>query len=220
MRALPTLLLPLILLAGCPEKKAPPPAASQTEEAPPRPRVDEAFVRRAFNADALPANEALVVDMDPLPGEEAVVAVDMGNRNYQVAVVRGNHRLITRAPLGGKILAHTNVQRVGAFKRLEADGFARPLILLPVATMVREQWVCGILIFRYRAESLVLVGELGGRCWNKEAGARAEVDPYTLLSEVRADGELRLEMTEDKGVRTYRFDKTQGAFVSIKFTKQ
>ncbi len=219
MRAVLVVLLPLSLTMGCPDRHSAPPPSQQEEEVPPRPRVDEAFARRAFSAEAMPANEALVMDLDPLPGEEAIVVVDLGNRNYQVAVVRGNHRVITRAPLGGKILAHTNVQRIGAFRRLKADDKALPMILLPVATLVFKQWVCGILVFRYRSETLVLVGELGSRCWNKEAGIKVEVDPYSLLKEANQDGELRLEMSEDNGTRLYRWDKILGSFLSMAFKK-
>ena len=183
--------------------------------------MNEAFAKRAFNADALPANEALVMELDPAPGIEAVVAVDLGNRNYQVAVVRGNHKVLSRAPLGGKILAHANVQRIGQFRRLEQSGGGRPHVMLPVATLVQRQWVCGVLVFRYRTESLVLVAEMGSRCWNAaaEAGGK-ELDPYSLIKVGEEDGALRLAVTEDRGVRTYGWDEAGGSYKAVKFEKK
>ena len=216
------LLVLLLVLPACPDR---PDQASPTlprvEDPPPRPLVDEAFIKRAFNPDALLANEALVLELDPAPGVEAVVAVDLGNRNYQIAVVRGNHRVLSRAPLGGTILAHTNVQRIGAFKRLEVGRDKRPQVMLPVATLVQRQWVCGVLVLGYRAESLVLVGELGSRCWNREVvGKGGDLDPYSLIQMGEEDGELSMAVTEDRGVRTYRWDETKGTYTVVGFKKK
>ena len=223
MRHAPRALLLLLLLPACPDRQPQPPSARpRAEDPPPRPDVDEAFVRRAFNPDALPANKAMVLELDPAPGVEAVVAVDLGNRNYQVAVVRGNHRVLSRAPLGGKILAHANVQRIGQFKKLDLGGGAAGLhVMLPVATLVQRQWVCGVLLFRYRAEMLALVGEMGSRCWNREAGGKQDRDPYSDLVKIgQEEGELRLSITEERGVRTYGFDKAGGSYKVVGFEKK
>jgi len=210
----------LLFLPACPDRQQAAPRPAIEEEAPPpRPAVNEAFVKRAFNPDALPANDALVVELDPVPGIEALVAVDLGNRNYQVAVVRGNHKVLSRAPLGGKILAHTNVQRIGQFRRLEQPGDSRPRVMLPVATLVQRQWVCGVLVFRYRTETLVLVGEMGSRCWNREAAGK-QIDPYTLIKVGEEEGALRLTVTEDRGVRTYGWDAASGSYKAVKFEKK
>jgi hypothetical protein len=210
----------LLFLPACPERKqaAPRPTLEQ-EDPPPRPVVNEAFIKRVFNPDALPANEALVLELDPAPGIEAVVAVDMGNRNYQVAVVRGNHKALSRAPLGGKILSHANVQHIGPFRRLEQAGDSRPRVMLPVATLVQRQWVCGVLVFRYRTESLALVGEMGSRCWNREAVGK-QLDPYSLIKIWEEEGALRIGVTEDRGVRTYGWDETGGSYKPVKFKKR
>lgn len=216
------LLVLLLFLSACPDRSEPSsPALPGAEDPPPRPLVDEAFIKRAFNPDALPANKALLLELDPAPGVEAVVTVDLGNRNYQIAVVRGNHQVLSRAPLGGKILSHANVQRIGSFKHLEVGPKKRPLVMLPVATLVQRQWVCGVLLFGYRAESLILVSELGTRCWNREAvGKGHDLDPYSVIQFSEEDGEPRMAITEDLGVRTYRWDETKGAHAAVGYKKK
>lgn len=212
-RFFPLIMLPLIL-SGCPQKEPPPASRAVPREAVAMPTVNEAFVRAALHPEARLATKPLLVDLDPKPGTEAVVVIHRGNTNHEIAVLRGNHKVLARDSLGGKMLRRASLRHVGAIKieKLLPDG--GKVLLLPVETSIKKQWVCGALIFRYRDEMLVMAGELHCNCWRKAAGATADVDPYaSLISITHKDGKALIRMQEQKGVRVYGWDAEQAAFV-------
>jgi len=213
------LLALVAVIFGC-KGKAPPAKEPEREETPPIPMVDEAFVTRALGAETELSNKALVMDLDPRPGIEALVATHSGGMSHQVALVRGNHEVVARTPLGGKILVNANIRHVGAFAVEDGLAGGAKIILLPVETLVYKQNVCGMLAFRYRSEALILVGEFGCRCWRKEAGAARAVDPYSLMRVDRSGAEVRIEMQEEKGSRLYRWHPEELSFVSLALTRK
>lgn len=209
------LALALLGLSGCPDAPKPKPAAEEPREAPPpRPRVDEAFLRRALGPEASLSGEALVGELAPAPGEEALLTARDGGR-FVIAMVRGNHKVLARAPVGGRVMATGNVRAVGKLRAIDFPGVTGKVFVLPVETMVQRQFVCGLILLRYRGESLATVGELGSRCWRKAAGAAAETDPHTLYKLVEAEGQTVLEVEEERVIRPYRWDAVQYAFVSM-----
>jgi hypothetical protein len=206
------LLVVLLSLAGCPPRD-PPPAKAQPEEVPTTPIVDQAFVRRALGGGITLANKPLIIDLDPRPGLEALIATQNAGRDYQVAVVRGNGRVLSQAPLGGKILAHANIRLIGDFRAMDFLPGGVKLYLMPVETLVYKSPVCGLLAFRYREDAIALVGEFASKCWRKAAGGD-ERDPFDYMKVVRGD-DVRVEMDEPEGKRTYRWDPAQASFLSL-----
>jgi hypothetical protein len=202
----------LCSFAGCPPKD-PPPAKAQTEEVPATPIVDQAFLQRAFGGGVTLANKPLIVDLDPRPGLEALIATQNAGKDYQVAVVRGNGRVLSRAPLGGKILAHANIRLVGDFRAMNLLPDGSKLYLMPVETLVYKSPVCGLLVFRYREDAIALVGEFASTCWRKAAGGD-ERDPFEHMK-VLPGAEVRVEMDEPEGKRVYRWDAAQASFLSL-----
>lgn len=220
MSRLMVVLFASFLLSGCP-REAPRPAADPDEEAPSPPRVDQAFVRAVLNPEARLATEPVLVDLDrSAPGTEALVVFHVGGKDHELALVRGNRKVLARVPLRGKVLLHASIRQVGALQvksLLEGGG---KVGFLPVETEVKRVYVCGFLTFRYRAELLVMSGELGSRCWRKAAGAPKDVDPHSLLKIARSDsGVATVEVQQNKGTRTYSWDKQRAAFVATANTE-
>ncbi len=208
-------LLPLVLLAACPEEKTKPKTDDPpSEPAPPPPRVDLAFVQKAMGPGFALANHPLVDDLDPRPGVEALVAIHQGGKRYQVAVVRGDHQVLARAPLAGKVLGQTDLTWVGDFRPAPLLPDGKKAFLMPIETLVYHRSVCGILAFRYRAEALSVVGEFSTRCWRKEAGGEGG-DPFSMMS-VKREGDAAIVETKDEGGETsrYTWDATSNAFSS------
>ncbi len=204
----------VLLAAGCPRETPPAPADDPPEAPTPPPKVDQAFLLRVFGAGRVLANAPLLADLDPRPGIEALVAIHAGGKDYQLAVVNGAGRVFARAPLGGKVLTATTITAVGELKAQELPGAGRCL-LLPVETEVYHRSVCGILALRYRREALALVGELSTRCWRKQAGGEGG-DPMRYLKLRERDGKTVIETEEEGGeIRHYRWDESQGSFLSI-----
>jgi hypothetical protein len=176
--------------------------------------VDQAFVLKAFGAGRLLANAPLIADLDPSPGVEALVAFHSGGKDYQLAVVNGAGRVLSRAPLGGKVLTQTTITAVGELKTQELPGAGKS-VLLPIETEVYHRSVCGILALRYRREALSLIGEFATRCWRKQAGGDG-ADPLRYFKIVPRDGTTWIESEEEGGeTRRYRWDEAQSAFLSV-----
>lgn len=207
------LLVPLALLpgAGCQKKKAPPPPPP-AEVIPPTPKVDATFLRQALGPGFELANTPLIQDIDPRPGTEALIAVHRRGKNHEVALVRGNRQVLARAPLTGKIIANAVMEAVGPFKQVDLWGDGSKTFLMPVDTTVYHRSVCGLLAFRYRYNSLSLVGEFATKCWRKESGGDGG-DPFANFKVERQGKQLTIETAEEDGKRIYRWDETQQAFV-------
>lgn len=214
-KTLPRSLLILVLILGaaaCQRSRRPPPP--QEEEAvPSTTRVDRAFVQQALGHGLELANQPLLSDVDPRAGTEAIIAVHKGNTSYEVAVVRGNRKVLARAPLSGKIIANAKIEAVGPFKQADLWGDGGKTFLMPVDTTVYHRSVCGILAFRYRYNSLSLVGEFSTKCWRKESGGGGG-DPFADFEVKREGKQLTIETVEDDGKRIYRWDESHQAFVS------
>jgi hypothetical protein len=178
------------------------------------PRVDTAFLQKAFGGAVTLANTPLTEDLDRRSGVEALVATHQGGKNYQVAVVRGNHKVLSQMPIGGKILAHANIVALGEFQTMDIFKDGRKIYLMPVDTLVYHRSVCGILAFRYRQDALSLIGEFSTKCWRTESGGDGS-DPFTFFRIKQTGEEARIETEEPEGPRLYRWDKTQQAFLSI-----
>ncbi len=208
-----TLALLPILLTGCKE-----PARRSAEPepgpAPPTPVVDAAFIKKAFDPDTLLATDPLVADLDAQGGKEALVAIKRADAIYQLAVVDGNARVLSRTPLGGKMISGAHIQALGTFRLEPGLAGGESVVLLPVETLVYKQYLCGMFTLRYRSEMLVLTGELGCKCWRKVAGADRDRDPYELIKIARDEGDTRIEMEGDRGTYTYRWKPEQAAFVA------
>jgi hypothetical protein len=199
--------------AGC-KQPAPRPPDEPSEPTPPPPRVDQAFLLKAFGSGRALANAPLQHDLDPRPGIEALIVIHSGGKDYQVAVVNGAGQVLARAPLGGKVLTQATITAAGELKIQELPGAGRTL-LLPVETEVYHRSVCGILLLRYRRESLALIGELSTKCWRKEAGGEGG-DPTRFFKIVERAGGKWIESEEEGGERRlYRWDEAQGAFLSV-----
>jgi len=211
-------ILLLAVVAGCPgsDKRAGAGSSAATE-VPPTPRIDPAFVRAAFGPGYQLAGEALVEDLDPRLGVEALLATTRAGR-YQVAVVRGNRQVLARAPLAGKVLGQADITFVGklAGKDLLPTGNlsqSARVFLLPIETLVYHRSVCGLLAFRYRPDALSLVGEFSCKCWRPEAGGDG-VDPLRLMKVTRDEDAAKVEMVEEQGeTAVYRWDPSLAAFV-------
>lgn len=207
-------LLALLAASGCPRQDPPRATDDPPEPTPPTPRVDQAFVLKAFGAGKALANAPLIADLDPRPGIEALVAIHGGGKDYQVAVVNGDGRVLARTPLGGKVLTQATITGVGELKAQELPGAGKTL-LLPVETEVYHRSVCGILALRYRREALALIGEFSTKCWRKQAGGDGS-DPMRYFKIVERDGKTWIESEEEGGeLRLYRWDETQSAFLSV-----
>ena len=209
------LIIGTFFLCGCPRRAPPPTPDSTAQQAVAMPTVDVSFVRAALHPEARLANKPLLADLDPKPGTEALVVVHQGGRNHELALVRGNRKVLARSPLGGKFLAHASLRHVGAMKIISLLQDGGKVLFLPVETSVKKRWICGMLIFRYRSEMLVLAGELACRCWRKQAGARQDEDPHGLVkAERKPDGDVTVEVQEEKGSRVYGWDAEQAAFMA------
>lgn len=178
------------------------------------PRVDTAFLQKAFSGGVALANTPLIEDLDRRPGVEALIAVHQGGKNHQVAVVRGNHKVLSQMPIGGKILAHANIVAVGEFQTMDIFKDGQKVYMMPVDTLVFHRSVCGILAFRYRRETLSLIGEFSTKCWRTESGGDGS-DPFTNFRIKQTGEEARIETEEPEGPRVYRWDKSQQAFLSL-----
>ena len=210
-RALVLLVSFALPLVACKQARRPPPPVEQEEE-PPTPRIDSAFLRQALGPGLELANTPLIGDIDPRPGTEALVAVHKAGKGHEVAVIRGNHQVLARAPLGGKILANAAIEAIGSFKPMDLWGDGGKSFLMPVDTLVYHRSVCGILAFRYRYNSLSLVGEFATKCWRKESGGDGG-DPFARFKVERQGKLLRIETVDDEGQRLYRWDPSQQAFL-------
>ena len=73
-----------------------------------------------------------------------------------------------------------------------------------------HQPVCGILTFRYRYNSLSLVGEFASHCWR--GGQRG--DPFRDFKVNRNGKQLTIATVEERGKRLYRWDESQQAFLT------
>ncbi len=216
------LFFPLIIctffLCGCPQKAPPPPSETEEKEVVPMPTVDEAFVRAALHPEARLANKPLLMDLDPRPGTEALVVIQRGGANPEMALLRGNRKVLARTPLGGKFLAHSTLRHVGSMKIMTLLKDSGKVLFLPVETTVNKQWVCGTLIFRYHSEMIVLAGELACRCWRKQAGASKDEDPHALIkAERKPGGEATVAIQEHKGTRVYKWDAKLAGFVEKEY---
>lgn len=210
-------LVALVGAGGCEtEKKTPRPAVPPRDEVPPVPVVSEELVRRAVHPRAELVGKGLVADVAPMPGQEALVVVRGEKGHHELVVVRGNHKVVARAPLGGRIMATAHVQTVGELHQERLAGLDTPLYLLPIETRVQRQWACGTLAFRFRSGALILVGEMGSRCWSATATGGSPRDPSSLYEIKELEGETRILMSEDGGkVRPWRWDEQQAALVSL-----
>ncbi len=205
-----------LFLSACPQK-APPPPTRTAPEAVSMPTVDQAFIRAALHPEASLANKPLLADLDHRPGTEALVVIHRQRQNHELALLRGNHKILARSPLGGKFLAHATLRHVGEMKivkLLEDDG---KVLFLPIETSIKRQYVCGVLLFRYRGEMLVQSGELGCRCWRKEAGAAKTEDPHALFKAEAKPAGASVEVQEVRGTRIYVWDKEMASFSEKEF---
>jgi hypothetical protein len=207
-------ILAVVSAESCTRKHKPPPQEEE-EKIPPTPAVDQQFLDKALGAGLALANKPLLKDIDRRLGTEALIATHRGGSDFQVAVVRGNHQVLSRAPLGGKILAHANIQAVGEFKAMDLFGDGAATYLMPVDTLVYQRSVCGLLAFRYRSKTLSLIGEFSFKCWRPEAGGDGS-DPYTYFSVKREGKQVFVETAEEHDeTRRYRWDESQQAFLTI-----
>jgi hypothetical protein len=206
------LAVPVVATAACDQRTAPPPPVEPG--APPLPMPDEAFVKKAIDAEAMLANKPIVADLDPRPGTEVLLVAHRGGKDFQVAVARGNHEVLARTRLGGKILAHANIRFVGEWRSEDLFGDGARVYFLPVETLVLKQAVCGFVAFRYRNDALSLIGEFGSLCWRREAGGKGG-DPFALFKVEKNGEEILVQTEEEKGPRTYRWNAAEGAFLSI-----
>jgi hypothetical protein len=177
-------------------------------------------VERALGPEVALSGKGLVADLDPAPGIEALVVTHRGSGGYQLALLRGDHSVLLRTPLGGKVLANAYIRHAGELRLEPGLAGGQQVILLPVETLVRRNYVCGILAFRFRSEMLALVGELASLCWRRQAGARADIDPYSLLTLDRSVDPPALTVEEGAGARRYSWDPEQGALVPRALIKQ
>jgi hypothetical protein len=209
-------ILPLVLL-GCPPKD-PPPAKGDPQEQPiTMPPVDRAFVERALGPGTNLANKPLVADIDPRGGQEVLVVTEKAGKDYQLAVLQANGRVLSHVPLGGKVLAHANLRLVGELRSMDLLPDGSKIYLMPLETLVYKVPVCGLLAFRYREDALALVGEFASRCWRKEVGGTG-ADPFTFMKVERGE-QLRVVMDDPEGERTYRWDAAQGSFLALALAK-
>lgn len=206
------LLSTVLVWAGCPPQRPRPPVTE--EDTPPVPRVDQAFLTKVFGPGFTLAQPPVIADLDSRPGTEALLVVDNGGKSFQLAVVRGNQEVLSRAPLAGKILASANITHVGAIHEVDLLSEVGKSYLLPIETLVYHRSVCGILAVRYRNDALSVVGEFSCKCWRKEAGGGG-TDPYANLEIKRQGNEVEIEaMGEGNELRTYRWQPSASAFVS------
>ncbi len=206
------ILLPAVLV-GCPQKEPPPVKADPTEQPATMPPVDRTFVQRALGAGRDLASKALVADIDPRPGMEALVVTAKGGADFEVAVIRANAHVLSHVPLGGKVLAHAHVRLVGELRAMDLLPDGSKIYVMPVETLVLKVPVCGLLAFRYREDALALVGEFASRCWRKEVGGTG-ADPFSFMKVERGE-QLRIVMDDPEGERTYRWDPAQGSFLAL-----
>jgi hypothetical protein len=177
--------------------------------------VNDSFLAKALGPDTKLANKPVIEDIDRRSGDEALVAVHKDGKNYEVAVVRGNHKVLGRTPLGGKILSNANIQTVAEFRRLDLWKDGSKTFLMPVETLVYHRSVCGLVAFRYRYNTLSVVGEFATLCWREEASGHGG-DPFKDFKVIRDDtGKLvRIETIDDRGQRIYTWDESKQAFAS------
>ena len=202
----------LFLAMGCPQKE-PPPVKADPEQPLSMPVVDRAFVERALGPGVNLASKPLVMDIDPRPGQEALVVTEKAGADFQVAVLRANGRALAHVPLGGKVLAHAHVRLVGELRAMDLLPDGSKIYVMPVETLVLKVTVCGLLAFRYREDALALVGEFASRCWRKEVGGTG-VDPFSFMKVERGE-QLRIVMDDPEGERTFRWDAAQGSFLAL-----
>lgn len=216
MRSCLTLFLTCLLVTpACRQKRTPPAPKQQDEPAPTVSKVDLHFVQKALGPEVELANAPLVGDIDPRQGTEALLATHKDGRYYQVSVVRGDHKVLARAPLGGKMLANADIRGVGRFKAMDLWSDGQQIYLMPVETMALKQPACGIIAFRYRPNTLSIIGEFSCKCWSKEMGGSGDADPFSYFKVSKATGEVQVEMQEERGNRRYRWDEAQQTFLPL-----
>jgi hypothetical protein len=205
----------LLLIGGCPREASKEYKGELVEDnLPPAPRIDQAFVTRVLGPKSTLAGDPLVDEIDPRPGVEAIVAVRVEKR-FQLLVARGDGEILAKALLGGKILASANIQKIGPVRAMKLLPDGGKIYLLPLETLVHQRAVCGLLAFRYRDDTLLLVGEFASKCWRRLAGGDGS-DPYAPLSIHRDGVRVMIQVEEDSGVERYTWDKSQQAFRPIK----
>ena len=203
-------------VAGCEQKqqkKVSPEPAPRSEPAPARPALDAAFLARALGPGTALSNKAVLSELDPKPGTEALVAVHRAGKRHEVAVLRGNGEVLSRTPLGGKILANANIQAVGEFRRLALWKDGGDTFLMPVETLVHDRAVCGLVALRYREGVLSVGGEFATVCWREESSGHGG-DPFRDFKVIRDQaGKLaRVETIDDRGPRVYTWDPGRQTF--------
>ncbi len=204
------------LFISCSQKKvSSAPVESIDDRVPPAPQVTATFLSKALGPKTELASRPLIVDLDSRPGEEALVATHRAGKEYEIALIRGNHQVLAKAPMGGKVLMHAKVQAVGQMKLKLWSTIGNEVILVPVETLTNDRSLCGILVFRYRRDVMALIGEFALKCWRKEVGGE-NADPYSMMQIFgNMDGPLEIETQDDFGPRRYRWDKSQGAFMAV-----
>ena len=114
----------LSLATGCPQKELAP-VKADPEQPLTMPPVDRAFVERALGPGVNLASKPLVMDIDPRPGQEAMVVTEKAGADFQVAVLRANGRALAQVPLGGKVLAQGGGRRWRRSVQLHEGGARR-----------------------------------------------------------------------------------------------
>jgi hypothetical protein len=209
------LFLCLLVPPACRQEKTSPAPKPQEKPAPTVIKVDQHFVQKALGPGMELANAPIIADIDPRPGTEALLATHKQGRYYQVSVARGDHRVLARAPLGGKMLANADIRGVGQFKAMDLWSDGKPIYLMPVETMALKQPACGIIAFRYRQDTLSIIGEFSCKCWSKKMGGSGRSDPFSYFTVSKATGEVQVEMQEERGKRRYRWDEAQQTFLPL-----
>ena len=204
----------LVTLSGCPSKEIAPAPVQSEESSLAAPEVNAEFLQKAFSPGTSLANKPLLADIDGQAGTEALIAIHHGGKDFEVAVVRANRKILAHTPLGGKILAQANITFVGEFRPLDLLSAGQKAYVMPLETLVWQRSVCGFLVFRYRHETLSLIGEFACKCWRKEVGGDGS-DPYQYLTPKSQGSEIYLEIQEEEERQRYRWDAEQTAFVPI-----
>lgn len=187
------------------------PVKEPIEEAPTLPKVDQSLVRKIFGAKYSLANKPLLADIDSRPGIEALISVQREGKDHQLALIRGNQKVLAQAPLSGKVLAQASIRHLGEFRLLKILPEDNDAILLPVETLVYRDVYCGILAFRYRSEMLSMIGQFASSCWRREAGGKGG-DPFSLVKVIKGKS-VAIEIKKQQGAQKYFWDKEQMAFV-------
>jgi hypothetical protein len=173
--------------------------------------VDQSLLDRALGpGHELAAAPVVGNNLDPKRGEEALVITHRQGKRYQAAVLTSTAQKLAQAPIGGKILPNASIGRIGRLKPLELPGAGDHVYMLPVETTVfqHNRPVCGILVLRYRHETLSVIGELGISCWRKSG-----VEPFDRLEIKRSGKQVNVVAEQDRRERTYRWDPQMQSFV-------